>query len=312
MCGVATRGCPRVTDGFPLTRRRAATYLAHEPGRPGRWVVSESAAASGGAVPKRWVVASVVALFVVTATVVVLATNGTAGPEATVGPNDGQAATTPPMNAPPSSSASTTSTTTVTSSTTAPSTSAPVPVAAPSDATLAGRIKPGVTRSGVATFYDTDGGGACGYDPSPDPLTAAMNGTDYEVAKACGAYVLVQAANGASVTVRVTNLCPPPCRGRAVGPEPGGVRPPRGTRPRGEPDHLAAGEPSVAGADLHPLQGRIVRVLVRHPGDRPPQSVGTAGSPHERRVEAAPAHPQSPAASPSDRSHPNELPELAG
>lgn len=166
--------------------------------------------------PKRWVVASVVALFVVIATVVVLAanrTNGTDGPEATVGPDDGQAisltATTPPVSAPPSSSASTT---TVASSTTAPSTSAPVPVAAPGNAPLVGRIEPGVTRSGVATFYDTDGGGACGYDPSPDPLTAAMNQTDYEDAKACGAYVLVQAANGASVTVRITNLCPLPCR----------------------------------------------------------------------------------------------------
>lgn len=166
--------------------------------------------------PKRWVVASVVALFMVTATVVVLVanrTNGADGPESTVGPDDGQAvslaATTPPVSAPPSSSASTT---TVAPSTVAPSTVAPVPVAASGDVALVGRIEPGVTRSGVATFYDTDGGGACGYDPSPDPLTAAMNQTDYEVSKACGAYVLVQAANGASVTVRITNLCPLPCR----------------------------------------------------------------------------------------------------
>jgi expansin (peptidoglycan-binding protein) len=64
----------------------------------------------------------------------------------------------------------------------------------------------------VATFYDTDGTGACGYDASPDPLNAAMNVTDFEGSRACGAYVLVQAANGASVTVRITNLCPAPCR----------------------------------------------------------------------------------------------------
>jgi expansin (peptidoglycan-binding protein) len=156
-----------------------------------------------------------VALLAVTATVVALTTND---PEATVGSDSqvvGLAATTPPASTPPSSSAPTT---TVASSTTAfstaapPSTSAPAPAAAPGDATLAGRIEPGVTRSGVATFYDTDGGGACGYDPSPDPLTAAMNSADFETAKACGAYVLVQAANGASVTVRITNLCPPPCR----------------------------------------------------------------------------------------------------
>ena len=162
--------------------------------------------------PKRWVVASVVALLVVTATVVVLVTNrtnGTAGPEATVERDDGRAiglaTTTPPTSAPPSSSVTTT---TVASTTTPPSTSTPAPVAAP----LVGKIEPGVARSGVATFYDTDGSGACGYDPSPDPLTAAMNSTDYEDAKACGAYVLVQAAGGASVTVRITNLCPPPCR----------------------------------------------------------------------------------------------------
>jgi expansin (peptidoglycan-binding protein) len=64
----------------------------------------------------------------------------------------------------------------------------------------------------VATFYDTDGTGACGYDASTDPLNAAMNVADYEGSAACGAYVQVQAAGGASVTVRITNLCPAPCR----------------------------------------------------------------------------------------------------
>jgi expansin (peptidoglycan-binding protein) len=64
----------------------------------------------------------------------------------------------------------------------------------------------------VATFYDSDGGGACSYDPGPDVLTAAMNQADYENSQACGAYVLVKAANGASLTVRITNLCPAPCR----------------------------------------------------------------------------------------------------
>lgn len=167
--------------------------------------------------PKRWVIASVVALFVVTTTVavVVWTANGSDGPEATIGPDGGQAigtttaTTTPSASAPPSSSASTTTTTSVV---TAPSTPAPAPVAASGDPALVGKIEPGATRSGVATFYDTDGGGACGYDPSPDPLTAAMNWSDYEDSKACGAYVLVQAANGASVTVRITNLCPAPCR----------------------------------------------------------------------------------------------------
>ncbi|MFI6096197.1 expansin EXLX1 family cellulose-binding protein [Lentzea sp. NPDC051213] len=95
----------------------------------------------------------------------------------------------------------------------APSTAATTaPVTVTVDAPLAGKIKPGVTRTGPATFYDSDGGGFCLYDSSPDPLTVAMNWSDYEDSKACGAHVLVRAANGKSVTVRVTNLCPAPCR----------------------------------------------------------------------------------------------------
>jgi len=78
-------------------------------------------------------------------------------------------------------------------------------------ASLAGRIRPGVTYRGVATFYDADGGGACLYDPGDDVLTGAMNTTDYESSKACGAYVLVHAAGGATVTVRITNECPGEC-----------------------------------------------------------------------------------------------------
>ncbi|MFJ7075418.1 expansin EXLX1 family cellulose-binding protein [Streptomyces sp. NPDC098781] len=79
-------------------------------------------------------------------------------------------------------------------------------------APLAGRIRPKMTYEGIATFYDTgDGDGACLYGPTDDVMTAAMNHTDYETSRACGAYVEVRAANGASVTVRVTNECPLPC-----------------------------------------------------------------------------------------------------
>ncbi|MFI1354270.1 expansin EXLX1 family cellulose-binding protein [Streptomyces sp. NPDC020898] len=87
----------------------------------------------------------------------------------------------------------------------------PTPQPAPAAGSLAGRIRPGVTYEGVATFYDTDGTGACLYDASGDVMTAAMNSTDYETAKACGAYVRVRAADGTSITVRITNECPGDC-----------------------------------------------------------------------------------------------------
>ncbi|RSM65461.1 hypothetical protein DMB66_16580 [Actinoplanes sp. ATCC 53533] len=86
------------------------------------------------------------------------------------------------------------------------------PSARPGSAPLAGRIRPNVTYRGKATFYDAgNGDGACLFGPADDMMIAAMNQTDYESAKACGAYVRVRAANGASVTVRITNLCPLPC-----------------------------------------------------------------------------------------------------
>ncbi|MEV6873368.1 expansin EXLX1 family cellulose-binding protein [Amycolatopsis sp. NPDC051128] len=172
--------------------------------------------------PRRWVVASVVALFVVAATVVAVALaarpNGVDGSPAPIALAGGQAigpaATTAPPSASPNTapSASPSPSASPTTTVASPSAKRSAPAAAPGGAPLAGRIAPGVTRSGVATFYDADGGGACGYDPGPDPLTAAMNQTDFEGSRACGAYILVQGANGASVTVRITNLCPAPCR----------------------------------------------------------------------------------------------------
>lgn len=86
-----------------------------------------------------------------------------------------------------------------------------VAVAADS-APLAGRIKPGVTYSGPATWYDSDGDGACLFGRGPDDMTVAMNQTDYEASKACGAHIEVRASNGRTLRVRVNNLCPSPCR----------------------------------------------------------------------------------------------------
>ncbi|WP_079661603.1 expansin EXLX1 family cellulose-binding protein [Streptomyces sp. 3214.6] len=77
----------------------------------------------------------------------------------------------------------------------------------------AGRIQPGTSYQGIATAYDIgNGDGACSYGPTSDVMTAAMNTADYETSKACGAYVLVRAGGGASITVRITNECPAPCQ----------------------------------------------------------------------------------------------------
>lgn len=84
--------------------------------------------------------------------------------------------------------------------------------AAPAGAPLAGRIQPGVTYQGVATSYSAgNGDGACLFGPAASLMIAAMNYADYDTARACGAYVLVRAASGASITVLITNECPYPC-----------------------------------------------------------------------------------------------------
>ncbi|MER5432662.1 expansin EXLX1 family cellulose-binding protein [Streptomyces sp. NPDC002588] len=81
-----------------------------------------------------------------------------------------------------------------------------------STGSLAGRIAPGRTYTGVATSYDVgNGDGACSYGPTSDVMTAAMNTADYETSKACGAYVSVT-SGGKSITVRITNECPAPCQ----------------------------------------------------------------------------------------------------
>lgn len=164
---------------------------------------------------RRWSIAAVVALLVAVVGVVALRDRAdVAGePVAAIGVISPSSSDPVPATSTPSESASSTTATPPTTTTPPPTTaSTAAPVAVVEGTSQAGRIEPGVSRSGVATFYDSDGSGACSYDPSPDPLTAAMNQTDYEGSKACGAYVLVRAANGASVTVRITNLCPAPCK----------------------------------------------------------------------------------------------------
>lgn len=80
------------------------------------------------------------------------------------------------------------------------------------NSSLAGLVRPGVVYHGVATEYAAaDGDGACMLGPSSDMMIAAMNYTDYQDSEACGAHVVVHAADGASITVLITNECPSPC-----------------------------------------------------------------------------------------------------
>ncbi len=174
---------------------------------------------------RRWLFLSAAAALIVASLVVVLLPDGEAdtrhaaptpvagtsanAPTATGSPRPSDSATT--ASAKPSAKA--TSRTPSADATTASAKPSPTdaPQAASAGAPLAGRIRPGATYEGVATFYDSDGGGACLYDPSDDVMTGAMNSTDYESAKACGAYVSVRAADGTSITVRITNECPGEC-----------------------------------------------------------------------------------------------------
>ncbi|MFG2986845.1 expansin EXLX1 family cellulose-binding protein [Streptomyces sp. NPDC048258] len=99
-----------------------------------------------------------------------------------------------------------------TTAATPPPSAKETPPVASTPAPPAGRIQPDITYRGVATSYAAaDGNGACLFGPTDDLMIAAMNTTDYESSRACGAYVRVRTASGASITVRITNECPLPC-----------------------------------------------------------------------------------------------------
>src|SRR5512139_781349 len=73
---------------------------------------------------------------------------------------------------------------------------------------LIARSKENPLHSGIATYYDATGAGACSFDPSPgDLMVAALNNDEYDNAAYCGAYVQVNGPKG-TITVRIVDLCP--------------------------------------------------------------------------------------------------------
>ncbi len=66
----------------------------------------------------------------------------------------------------------------------------------------------GSPESGVATYYDATGAGACSFDPTPNDLdVAAIDMPEWNGSAPCGECAAVTGPNG-SVTVRIVDLCP--------------------------------------------------------------------------------------------------------
>ncbi|MFG2132966.1 expansin EXLX1 family cellulose-binding protein [Streptomyces sp. NPDC048751] len=68
-------------------------------------------------------------------------------------------------------------------------------------------VQPGTTYSGEGTFYGATGVGNCLYDATADIGIAALNHTDYENARMCGAYLQVKGPRG-EITVKIVDRCP--------------------------------------------------------------------------------------------------------
>jgi expansin len=63
-------------------------------------------------------------------------------------------------------------------------------------------------KNGIATWYDADGSGHCGYDKSPQDMdVAAMNAPEFSNSAVCGACAEVEGPQG-TVRVRLVDSCP--------------------------------------------------------------------------------------------------------
>lgn len=71
-----------------------------------------------------------------------------------------------------------------------------------------GGVVLGAPESGVATYYDATGAGACSFDATPNDLdVAAIDMPEWNGSAPCGECAAVTGPNG-SVTVRIVDLCP--------------------------------------------------------------------------------------------------------
>lgn len=68
-------------------------------------------------------------------------------------------------------------------------------------------VQPGTTYSGEGTFYGATGVGNCLYDATSDIGIAALNHTDYDNSRMCGAYLQVKGPRG-EITVKIVDRCP--------------------------------------------------------------------------------------------------------
>lgn len=65
----------------------------------------------------------------------------------------------------------------------------------------------GSEQKGIATYYDANGSGNCGFDPGADLMVAAMNREQYDNSAVCGECVDIVGPKG-SVRVRIVDQCP--------------------------------------------------------------------------------------------------------
>jgi expansin len=75
------------------------------------------------------------------------------------------------------------------------------------DGSIAGDASLSAPESGVATYYDADGTGACSFDATSDLDVAAIDMPEWNGSAPCGECVAVAGPKG-DVTVRIVDLCP--------------------------------------------------------------------------------------------------------